>query len=252
MNERNGIKIIVIELKRCFFIRCASGFLMIDTNMPNTYDRFLSKLKRIGIDLNDIKYLLLTHHHDDHVGFASHILRDTNARLIVHECALPFLHKGQAQNPFIKKGMVRGRFLNPWTRYTMAFLSMFVQREWSYLPVEVSDRDFIIKGDNPSLLQQIGIKGVILYTPGHTSDSISVVLSDGTAFVGDTAMNFMRFFGTHYRPIYAEDYNEVFESWRKLIDNGAKVIYSNHGAPFSVEKLKSYIDSKKLLKKKLL
>jgi glyoxylase-like metal-dependent hydrolase (beta-lactamase superfamily II) len=62
---------------------------MIDTNMPGTYDRFLVKLGGLGIDLADIKYLLLTHHHDDHVGFAADLLHDTDARVIVHERAIP-------------------------------------------------------------------------------------------------------------------------------------------------------------------
>jgi hydroxyacylglutathione hydrolase len=214
---------------------------MIDTNMPGTYDRFLDKLGGLGIDLADIKYLLLTHHHDDHAGFAADLLRDTDARVIVHELAVPILHRGQTQNPFTKKGMDRGRFLNPWTRYSMMLLSAFVQRGWGYPPVEVGDKDFVVQGDAPDPLQEIGIDGVILHTPGHSQDSISIVLADGSAFVGDAAMNFMRFFGTRYRPIYAEDYDKVYESWRKLMEHGASVIYTAHGAPFSADKLKQHI-----------
>jgi glyoxylase-like metal-dependent hydrolase (beta-lactamase superfamily II) len=30
---------------------------------------------------------------------------------------------------------------------------------------------------------------------------------------------------------------QVFESWQKIIDNGAKTIYPSHGKPFSAEKL---------------
>ena len=214
---------------------------MIDTNMPGTYDRFLCKLGGLGIDLGDIKYLLLTHHHDDHVGFAADLLHDIDARVIVHEHAVSILRRGQVQNPFTKKSVDRGRFLNRWTRYSMMLLSAFVQRGWGYPPVEVSDRDFVVQGDEPDLLQEIGIDGVILHTPGHSQDSISVVLADGSAFVGDAAMNFMRFFGTQYRPIYAEDYGKVYESWRKLMEHGASVIYTAHGAPFSADELKQHI-----------
>ena len=227
---------------RCFLVPCDGGYLMIDTNMPGTYDRFLDKLGGLGIDLADIKYLLLTHHHDDHVGFAADLLRDTDARVIVHELAVPILHRGQTQSPFTKKGMGQGRFLNSWTRYSMMLLSAFVQRGWGYPPVAVGDRDFVVQGDEPDLLQEIGIDGVILHTPGHSQDSISIVLADGSAFVGDAAMNFMRFFGTQYRPIYAEDYDGVYESWRKLIKHGASVIYTAHGASFSADELKRRLE----------
>ncbi|MHC4604958.1 MAG: MBL fold metallo-hydrolase, partial [Planctomycetota bacterium] len=88
-----------------------------------------------------------------------------------------------------------------------------------------------------NLLKGIGIDGVILHTPGHTSDSISVLLSDGSAFVGDAAMNFLRGTGVGHRPIYIEDINTVYESWRKLRERGARVIYPSHGRPFSATKL---------------
>jgi len=100
MTIRNGIKCIAIRMIRCFLVPCGCGYSMIDTNMPGTYDRFLDKLGGLGIDLGDIKYLLLTHHHDDHVGFAADLLRDTDARVIAHELAVPILHRGQTRNPF--------------------------------------------------------------------------------------------------------------------------------------------------------
>jgi glyoxylase-like metal-dependent hydrolase (beta-lactamase superfamily II) len=53
----------------------------------------------------------------------------------------------------------------------------------------------VVSSDDFDLLKNIGIEGKILYTPGHLRDSISVVLSDGNAFVGDAAMNFLNFCG---------------------------------------------------------
>ena len=235
---------IAVRMIRCFLIPCKDGYLMIDTNMPGTYDRFLKKLKKTGIELGDIKYLLLTHYHDDHVGFAAQIIHDTPARLIVHEGAVPIIREGQTQNPFINKKEARARFLNVWTRYTMTLLSAIVQRSWGYPPVATREQDIVIHGDTPGLLPDIGIDGTILHTPGHTGDSISVVLADGSAFVGDTAMNFMPWFGTHHRPIYALDYADVFASWRKLLEHGARTIYTAHGSPFGAEKLTRYIDQK--------
>jgi glyoxylase-like metal-dependent hydrolase (beta-lactamase superfamily II) len=238
MTDSSAAKSITMGFTSCFLIQCDGGYLMIDTNLPGTYNRFLQQLDGIGVDLGDVRYLLLTHHHDDHAGLAADLLRDTGARLIVHELAIPMLQKGELDSPFTEKGMATGRFLNPWIRHTMAFLSMLVRRKWGYPPVEVGDRDLVIRGDNPDLLREIGIDGAILHTPGHSSDSISVVLADGSAFVADAAMNFMRFFGTQYRPIYAEDYEAVSDSWRKLIEHGASVIYTAHGAPFGADELK--------------
>ena len=45
--------------------------MAIDTSFAEYYDKFLEKLQVINIDPSEIKYLLLTHHHDDHAGFAA-------------------------------------------------------------------------------------------------------------------------------------------------------------------------------------
>ena len=76
-----------------------------------------------------------------------------------------------------------------------------------------------------------------MYTPGHTEDSISVLLSDGSAIVGDVAMNFLNICHTRHSPIYIQDFEEMYGSWKKLIEHGAKTIYPAHGKPFSAEEL---------------
>lgn len=95
----------------------------------------------------------------------------------------------------------------------------------------LEEGDIILTGDDSEALEQIGIGGKILHTPGHSRDSISVTLSDGSAFVGDVAMNFLRITGIGHRPIYIEDIDTVYGSWQTLIEQGARVIYPSHGEP---------------------
>jgi hydroxyacylglutathione hydrolase len=104
----------------------------------------------------------------------------------------------------------------------------------------LKEDDYIINGDDSEILTKIGIDGKILHTPGHTEDSISVLLSDGKAFVGDAAMNFMNICRIKHRPIFVQDIEEVYKSWEKLAEYGAKTIYPAHGKPFSVEELFSH------------
>jgi len=53
----------------CYLLKCTGGYLLIDTDYEKYYARFEKKLANLGIAASDIKYLLLTHHHDDHAGF---------------------------------------------------------------------------------------------------------------------------------------------------------------------------------------
>jgi len=96
----------------------------------------------------------------------------------------------------------------------------------------------VLTGDDETLLPRLGIAGKILATPGHSRDSLSVVLDDGRAFVGDVAMNFLRLTGVGHWPIYVEDLGEVASSWRKILDHGATSIYPSHGRPFAARELR--------------
>ncbi len=220
---------------RCYLLKCTGGYLLIDVYYPGNYGQFVKKLEKIGIAASEIKYLLLTHHHDDHAGFAAELVQNTGCRVIAHRNALSALEQGKYEGT--------AKPVNRRIQIVMAFYTvyydLFHKGEWDFPPVILADRDIIIEGDNEEFLKGIGIDGVILHTPGHTTtrDSISVLLSDGSAFVGDAAMNFLRWTGVGHRPIYIEDINIVYESWRKLRDRGARVIYPSHGNSFSATKL---------------
>ncbi|MCF7955185.1 MAG: hypothetical protein K9M75_05240 [Phycisphaerae bacterium] len=118
--------------------------------------------------------------------------------------------------------------------------TLFLHRQkFTYPPLILTGSDILLEGDNDSFLKEIGIDGIILHTPGHTytADSISVLLSDGSAFVGDAAMNFLWWTGIRHRPIAIGDINTVYQSWQKLREHGAKVIYPSHGNPFPAAEL---------------
>jgi len=213
---------------RCYLLKCTGGYLLIDTDYEKYYALFEKKLAKMGISTSDIKYLLLTHHHDDHSGFAAELVRRTECRVIAHRNAVSPLKEGKSEGTD-----------KPVTRRSQIVLTFYtlVHKEFNFPPLTLSERDTVIEGDNDSFLKEIGIDGVILYTPGHTRDSVSVLLSDGSAFVGDAAMNFLRWTGIGHRPIVIEDIDIVYESWRKLRERGARVIYPAHGRPFSATKL---------------
>lgn len=217
-----------LGITKCYLLACADGYLLIDTAYPGDYKKFVKTLDTLGINLSEIRYLLLTHHHDDHAGFAARLVDNTDCQVIVHEDAVLPLSSGESEDT-----------MEPLNGCIKAVFSLFeiVHRDFRYPPIRITDRDTVLSGDDLGLLERIGVGGKILHTPGHSSDSISVVLSDGSAFVGDAAMNFLNFCRIQYRPIYVEDRDAVFESWQKLIAHGAQQIYPAHGEPFSAEKL---------------
>ncbi len=211
----------------CYLLECTGGYLLIDTSYPQLYSKFKKKLARLGIAISNIKYLLITHHHDDHAGFASQLMTDTGCTLITHRNAVPPLKQGKSEDT--------AKYLNRRVQVTMKFFEVFMHgNEWIYPPLTLMGDEIILEGDDKSILPEIGINGVILHTPGHsdTRDSLAVLLSDGRAFVGDLAMNFLWWTGLRHRPLAIGDINSIYGSWQKLCEHGAKVIYPSHGKCF--------------------
>ena len=104
----------------------------------------------------------------------------------------------------------------------------------SIIDIPPSNVDIVL-GDEEFSLSEYGIPGRILYTPGHSMGSVSVLLDTGDAFVGDLAMSGFPMRLTPGLPALAEDMQKVRESWQLLIKAGAKTIYPAHGKHFSVD-----------------
>ena len=83
------------------------------------------------------------------------------------------------------------------------------------------------------------LQGKILFTPGHTCDSISLKLGD-IIFCGDAAMNGIP--SLKKITIWFEDKNAFQNSWKILIDEKAKWICPAHGKPFRPDNLEKNIN----------
>ena len=96
----------------------------------------------------------------------------------------------------------------------------------------------IVLGDEEFSLTEYGIPGKIMYTPGHSKGSVSVLLETGEAFVGDLAISEFPMRLSPGLPILAEDLQTVRASWKLLLAAGAKTVYPAHGKPFSADILR--------------
>ncbi|TFG07772.1 MAG: MBL fold metallo-hydrolase [Promethearchaeota archaeon] len=229
---KSKFKYIQVGFTTCYLLDCNEGYLLIDVGYPSDYEDFVKKLKdKYGIQISQLKYLLLTHHHDDHAGFGAEFLEKSGAKLILHENALEQLKLGASED--------EGKPLNRRIKFIMNVFEQF--HEFKFPAIEPSNGDIILKGsaDHAEVLRNIGIEGTIIHTPGHTRDGISIVLSDGSIFPGDNAMNawFFNILGIKKRPIYIQDINLILDSWQRYIDLGGKLIYPAHGKPFHIKYL---------------
>lgn len=214
---------IKLGINSCYLIR-SGNIIMIDAGTPGKLRVFKRKLDRLHIHPDQVKLIVLTHSHFDHAGSAKEIKEYTGARILIHETEKEFLEEGGFIMP--KGTTAMGRI----TRFL--FFPYFKRIKFNRPKADIT------VGDEDFPLTEFGIDGSVIHTPGHTHGSLSVLLRTGEVFAGCLAHNGFPFRSTPGLPIYAEDINKVRESWKKLINMGAKFVFPGHGKPFSIEVIK--------------
>jgi endoribonuclease LACTB2 len=150
-----------------------------------------ANLTRLDVPLEEIRYGLATHYHIDHAGHAQE-LKNAGMKLVVMESQSDAI-------PLMKK---------------------HIKPQDNYLDISTGDNTVLTFAQSREFLRGIGIGGEILPTPGHSPDSVSLLLDDGSAFTGDL---------THPSMISVEDEAAVIASWQLLRDRGAVRLYGGHG-----------------------
>lgn len=209
------------------------GYIMIDTGYEHSLQRVEKRAYKQGIPLSDIKYVFLTHAHDDHAGFLNELLsKYPDIKVIIHNQAISTLLRGQNSfdggcSSLIALAFCRlmgligkGKHLFP------AIDKQYIDRFIEISPQNLINIEYILQGK-------------ILFTSGHTSDSISLKIGN-KIFCGDAAMNGMP--SLKGVTIWIENKKAFQNSWNKLIDEKAEWIYPAHGKPFRREKLEKYIN----------
>lgn len=165
--------------------------LLVDLGWPGMVRALEANLARMGVPLSEVTHGLATHYHIDHAG-AAQDLKQRGMRLLVTEEQLGAI-------PAMK------RHVKPADEYT---------------EITLHDNVVITCAESRSYLDTLGIAGTIVPTPGHSDDSVTLLLDSGEAFTGDLTP-----------PMMATEQTAalVARSWEALRARGATMIYPGHG-----------------------
>ncbi len=168
--------------------------LLIDVGMPGTFAQLRANLKRAGIALRTIGYLLITHYHPDHAGIVEEVKAE-GVHLVV-----PEPQQGAAEQ----------------------MLQRYIKAGAPFTPIRQDNNIAISLATSRRFLQTAGFAGEIIHTPGHSDDSVSIVFDDGNAFIGDLTL-----------PALADETNraQLQTSWQRLADLKVKAVFSGHAPP---------------------
>jgi glyoxylase-like metal-dependent hydrolase (beta-lactamase superfamily II) len=217
---------IPLGFDHCYLIQ-DKGMIMADGGAPKKAKEFTKATEKIGINTHDIKLIILTHGHWDHIGSVKEIKEVTGAKIALHHLEKEWLEKSL-------KPMPPG--VTTWGHTLGKIMTVLLP----LISIPRTNVDVVI-GNEGLLLDGYGIPGKVIHTPGHSPGSVSILLETGEAFVGDMAMNKFPLRFSPGLPIFAEDPVKLNESWKLLLDQGVKMIYPSHGEPFSVDVIRKAI-----------
>ena len=173
-----------------YVIEAKGAKLLIDCGWPGTLQKFMGVLKRKGIAFKEIKFLLVTHFHPDHAGLVQE-LKNEGIQLILPECQIDFVPP---------------------------FAGFFNGKNYPYVPITQIDNLVLNLEDSRKYLASIGFSGEIIHTPGHSDDSVTLILDEGFAFTGDLHPSFMSI-----------DDLMTKASWDKIRQHNITRVFPGHG-----------------------
>lgn len=214
-------------LVRQYILETPLGWIAVDTGYAGGLRRYLRRFSSIAAS-SEIKYIFLTHAHDDHTGFLGELLKKTGAQLVCSEKSLPRLASGKNAMP-------------PGTGYTSRKAARFsAMMKHAAVPPVVPDESAIVlrsEADQPFLAAGLPLR--VLFLPGHTADSIALLLEEtGELFCGDAAGN--NFLAPARHSVLIKDLGEYQRSWDRMLAVNPSRILPTHGKPFPPEELAKY------------
>ncbi len=213
-----------LPISNAFLIR-GDRPILVDSGTTKDGTRILAALEKADVKGHDLALILHTHGHSDHCGGTRQLKTATSAPTAIHSADAAAMDNGH--NPMT----------NP-TCLTARLVHALIDGRFP------SVRPDILLPDQMDL-QAFGVRGMVIATPGHTAGSVSVLLRDGAAIVGDMLMGgwlggLLRSGHPGY-PYFADDLGQIRAGVAKMLDLGATRFFVGHGGPIESQRVKTWL-----------
>ena len=206
-----GLYVIPVGPVNTFLLQSSDGCTLIDSGLPGSTDKILQAIGELGKQPKDIRHIVLTHAHTDHIGSFAVLKMATAADAYMHPIDAAIATSGRGFRPMkAAPGLLTG-----------IMFRLFVR------PVPSVDAASIehLVGDG----QQLPIAGGLtaIHVPGHCAGQLAFLWPQhgGVLFAADTCSNMM---GLGWSLGY-EDFDEGKRSLKKLAALDFHVACFGHG-----------------------
>ncbi len=197
--------------------------VLIDAGSPSDWPALQEQLAAHQIKPCDIRWVLVTHAHQDHAGLARQFQHKCGTQIALHQDDVAIAAAG-GFDPDLKFTGLMSRVV--WRLVDFNYPPFTPDLIWHMAPGGFVD----LAG-----LGVAGLAGRAVSVPGHTPGSLAIVLSDGRAFIGDMLAGgyfggalFAHQASEHY---FHGDSARNYQGLRTLLDMGLHTFYIGHGGP---------------------
>ena len=172
----NGVHVVPMGMANAFLIESDHGLTLVDAGFPAKEAAVFGAIRGIGRSADQLRHLIFTHGHHDHVGSAAAIVRKTGARTYMHPFDIPIAESGGPFRPMRPAPGLLGQVL----------CRLFFNPDERTEPVAI-DRPLT---DGEILPIAGGIE--VIHTPGHCAGHVALLWRPGRMlFAGDVCTNLM-------------------------------------------------------------
>jgi glyoxylase-like metal-dependent hydrolase (beta-lactamase superfamily II) len=210
----NGVHIVPMGMANAFLIEDDDELTLIDAGFPGKEAAVFGAIRELGRSPGQLKHLIFTHGHPDHIGSASAIVRETGARTYMHPLDIAMAESGGPFRPMKPAPGLLGPVL----------CRLFFHPEERLEPVAIDHS--LTAGDTLSIAGGIEV----IHTPGHCAGQVALLWHPGRMlFAGDVGTNLMGLGD----PVGFENLEEGRASQRKVAGLSFDAAGFGHGAPIA-------------------
>lgn len=209
-----GVHMVPMGFSNAFLIEGDDGLTLIDAGYPGKEAAVFGAIRGLGRSPQQLKHLIFTHGHPDHIGSAAAIVRETGARTYMHPLDVPIAESGGPFRPMTPApGLLR--------------------RVMCKVTFHPDDRVAPVAIDQPLTAGEVlSISGGIevIHTPGHCAGQVALLWRPGRMlFVGDVCTNIIGLGD----PVGFEGLEEGRSSQRKVSSLSFDAAGFGHGKPIA-------------------
>lgn len=194
--------------------------VLVDTGQKTALKALLNNFKRLQIDPTRIRYIILTHTHYDHCQNAAFLQQLSGCKIIGSKNEHSRAINGYSKIP----GGTSTFFV------LLSAIGQWIGKiGFSHQPFKM---DLVYENDLPQELHAAGIRTIA--TPGHSEGSLSVIVDNELAIVGDTLFGILN---EGVLPPFADNKEAMLNSWATLLSTPCVTFLPGHGKAISRERL---------------